>query len=69
MIRRSLLVLLALCILASACGCGAKKVLHCDNCGIEVEVNVDSDMEEDWLIYCEACNEALFADDPVLGAD
>ncbi len=51
------------------CGCGAKKTLHCDNCGKEVTVSQSSNMEEDWAIYCEECNEELFGDDPILGAE
>lgn len=51
------------------CGCGITKTLHCDNCGKEVNVSQSSNMEEDWAIYCEECNEELFGDDPVLGAE
>ena len=47
-------------------GCGEKKILHCDHCGGETEVPADNQMEEDWIIYCESCNEELFGDDPVL---
>lgn len=46
---------------------GYTKILHCDHCGEEVEVKESSNMEEDWIIYCEKCNEELFADDPLLG--
>ncbi len=58
------LLLMALAMLLS--GCGEKKVLHCDHCGGEIEVPADNQMEEDWIIYCESCNEELFGDDPVL---
>lgn len=50
-------------------GCGEKKTLHCDCCGSEVVVDGDSNMEEDWIIYCETCNEELFGDDPILGTE
>ncbi len=70
MFKRLLAILcLVLILTLLLCSCGEKKTLHCDNCGIEVSVDADSNMEEDWTIYCEECNEELFGDDPVLGAD
>ena len=47
--------------------CGQAKILHCDHCGAEVKVRESSNMEEDWIIYCETCNAELFGDDPILG--
>lgn len=49
------------------CGCGAAKILHCDGCGKELRVKASSNMEEDWILYCDACNEEFFGDDPLLG--
>lgn len=57
-----------LTLLSTLCGCGEKKELTCDHCGEKVVTSAKSNMEEDWIIYCEECNEKLFADDPVLGA-
>lgn len=59
------LLLLALSLL-SLSGCAARE-LTCDGCGRKVTVNADSNMEEDWIIYCGDCNEELFGDDPLLG--
>ena len=41
----------------TACG---KKTLHCDLCG--KEVSADSNMDEDWIIYCEECEPELNMD-------
>ena len=60
------LLLLALSLLLLA-GCATKE-LTCDGCGRKVTVNADSNMNEDWIIYCEDCNEELFGDDPILGS-
>ncbi|MBR2715713.1 MAG: hypothetical protein IKB73_05890 [Ruminococcus sp.] len=58
--KKKILALLLIVILAfSLFGCGAK-TLHCDNCKKEVTVKKNSNMEEDWSIYCEECNELLF---------
>lgn len=35
--------------------CGEVKTLHCDSCGKAVEVDADSNMEEEWTIYCGEC--------------
>ena len=38
------------------------KTLHCDRCGKAVEVNADSVMEEDWILYCSDCEKELGLD-------
>ena len=65
--KKVLVLLLVACMLLAVVGCGRTKTLHCDGCGKEVTVKEDSNMEEDWIIYCEQCNEELFGDDPLLG--
>ena len=68
MTKRIAAILLAiLLLLAMLTACGASKIVHCDHCGEEVEIKADSNMEEDWIIYCAQCNEELFGDDPLLG--
>ena len=61
-----LALLIATLLLTALAGCGKTKTLHCDNCNKEVAVEEDSNMEEEWIIYCEECNEELFGDDPLL---
>ncbi len=61
------IILLVSFILLSLSACGKTKILHCDGCNREVKVKQDSNMEEDWIIYCEECNEEFFGDDPLLG--
>ncbi len=67
---RAWLNILVLSIMGILLLCGCKtKTLHCDHCGEEVTVNESSNMEEDWIVYCETCNEELFGDDPLLNGD
>lgn len=61
------IILLVSFMLLSLAACGKTKILHCDGCNREVKVKQDSNMEEDWIIYCEECNEEFFGDDPLLG--
>ena len=65
MFKKISLVLLALGLLTCTTACGKTKVLHCDNCQKEVKVEESSNMEEDWILYCEECNEELFGDNPI----
>lgn len=64
--KKLLCFLVILVALLTLCSCKAK-TLHCDACGKEVTVKESSNMEEDWIIYCDECNEKLFATDPLLG--
>ena len=63
--RARFAALLLLIVLAAALllvGCGATKTLHCDRCGREVRVSADSNMDEDWILYCRDCEKALGLD-------
>ena len=55
----------ALCLCAALSGCGSKKILHCDNCGREISVDADSNMTDEWLLYCSECEKELGLDDIV----
>ena len=46
-------------------GCGTK-TLHCDGCNKELKVSKSSNMEEDWIIFCEDCEEEVFGDEPLV---
>ena len=67
--KKLLCLLICVTVLFVMSACGKTKTLHCDYCNKEVVVSEDSNMEEDWVLYCAECNEELFGDDPLLGAD
>ena len=67
MLKKIIAVALVVLMLFAVVGCGRTKILHCDHCNTEVEVKENSQMNEDWSIYCEKCNVELFGDDPVIG--
>ena len=56
---KRLLLIFALILLLALTACGAKKIVHCDSCGREIEIDADSDMTEDWIILCSECKKAL----------
>ena len=66
MMKKLICALLAVLMLLSMTACGPKKPVHCDACGEAVEIEADSNMTDEWLIYCGPCNEELFGDNPVV---
>ena len=54
-----MLMLLSFCLMLSIIGCEESKILQCDGCGKEVEVEESSNMEDDWIVFCEECSEDL----------
>ena len=67
MLKKVLIILSVLALLLSLAACGAAKILTCDGCGAEVKVKESSNMEEDWIIFCDNCNSGFFGDDTLLG--
>ena len=57
MCKKIILVLLMVGMLMSMTSCGEKTKLHCDKCGKEVEVDKNSKMKEDWIIFCDECGD------------
>lgn len=43
-------------------GCGEKRIVHCDRCGKEIEVDADSNVTEDWILVCQDCQKELYPD-------
>ena len=58
--KKILLVVTTLLIIASLAGCGKTKILHCDGCNAEIEVAENSDITEDWILYCSTCEDDIF---------
>ncbi len=51
----TLLILTAL-VCFSSCA-GETKTLTCDGCGKLVEVEADSNMTDEWILFCAECGE------------
>lgn len=63
MIKKILGILLVLAMILTFVGCGEKKIVHCDSCGAEIEVEADSDVNEDWTLFCSECESKLELED------
>ena len=58
--KKILLIISALLLILSFAGCtAATKTINCDNCGKEIEIAADSNVNDDWSIFCEECEEEL----------
>ena len=57
--KKILLALLLVLSLLALSACGEKRIVHCDGCGKELQVNANSNMDEDWIILCEDCQKEL----------
>ena len=62
--KKTLALLAAVLILITMlAGCAREtKTLHCDRCGKAVKVDADSNMDEDWILYCSKCEKELGLD-------
>lgn len=64
---KKLALLLALLVLLSALtGCGEPKTVTCDHCGASIELSRNSNITDEWIIFCKTCEEELFGDNPVV---
>lgn len=52
--RSVVLALVLLMLTLTACG-GEKRIVHCDRCQAEIEVDADSNITEDWILFCNDC--------------
>ncbi len=53
--KKLLAILLIMAMLVMLGGCGEPKILTCDGCGAKVEVDADSNMTDEWIVFCEEC--------------
>ena len=66
--KKLLCLLLAAMLFCMLVGC-ATKTVHCDACGEEITLTVNSNVEEDWIVFCKKCEEEHFGDNPVVSPE
>ena len=67
MTKRFLSLILLAALLLSLMGCGGEpKIVHCDRCGDEIQLEADSNIDEDWIVFCKTCEKEAFGDDGVV---
>ena len=65
--KRMICLLLILVWILSLAGCG-KKPVTCDHCGAEIQVQSNSNITDDWIVFCRTCELELFGEDGVVSA-
>lgn len=66
MAKRILALLLPAAMFLTLAACGQTRIVHCDHCGNEIQLEAGSNIEEDWIVFCQTCDEELFGDNPVI---
>ncbi|MBE6587116.1 MAG: hypothetical protein E7647_01725 [Ruminococcaceae bacterium] len=61
--KKIIVLVLAVSMLCFLGSCGEKKILHCDSCNKEVEVDASSNMDEDWTVFCSECEPDVALDE------
>lgn len=58
--KRIVLLVLALAMALSLAGCGKEmRSVTCDKCGREISVEADSNITDEWIVFCEDCGEPV----------
>lgn len=54
---KKLIAALLLVLMLGMVACGAARIVHCDKCGKEIKVDSDSNITEDWVVFCDDCDD------------
>ena len=52
-------------LLLSACGKEQRTVI-CDGCGAQIQVDADSNITDEWILFCDTCEKDLFGEDGIV---
>ena len=55
--KKILILLLALMLVGSMFGCGSTRIVTCDKCGDPIEIPADSNITDDWIVFCDNCDD------------
>ena len=63
MLKKFVLLSLALTLVFSLVACGGEtKTLKCGNCGKDVKVAADSEVDESWGVLCKSCEDKILSE-------
>ena len=60
--KKLLCLLLTLILMLTLFACG-KKSVTCDHCGNPIDLPANSNITEDWIVYCKTCELELFGEE------
>ena len=58
-IRMLLCLILVLMLLLPGCA-SKKKTVTCDGCGVEITLSADSNITDEWIVFCKTCEQEKF---------
>ena len=65
-IKKLLCLLLVFVLSATLVACGSPKTVTCDHCGKEIVLDKNSNITDDWIVYCKTCEKELFGEDGLI---
>ena len=66
--KRMICLLLILVWILSLIGC-SKKPVTCDHCGAEIQVQSNSNITDEWIVFCRSCELELFGEEGIIADD
>ena len=66
--KKIVCLMLALVLMLTLVACG-KRIVTCDGCGGDIEVKNNSNVTDEWILYCSKCEVELFGEDGLISAD
>ena len=57
--KKCICFLLALMLLLTLAACGEPVIVSCDRCGAEIEVDKNSNITDDWIVFCKDCENEI----------
>ena len=55
MTKKVIAILLVLVMMLSLSACAKTRTVTCDRCGTDVEVEKNSKITDDWIVFCKEC--------------
>ena len=60
-------VVCVLLVLLLLVGCGkGNRIVHCDGCGCEIKVEQDSNITDEWIVFCKEYEVERFGENGVV---
>lgn len=60
------ILFLVVSLLVTMAACGKTKTVTCDHCGEAITLPEDSNITDEWIVYCKECELELFGEDGVV---
>ena len=64
--KKLICLLLALVLVLTLAACGNARTVTCDGCGEEIKVKGNSNITDEWIVYCKTCETELFGEDGLI---